>query len=188
MRKISPLFLVLFSFFLGVARSPAEEVYFLRGGFNIFSLGMNDMAEELRAKGVNASAHPSGAWKRIADDIIRRSREKEVSYPIIFLGHSLGANVASKFANHLGEHGIAVDLVIGFDATSRRVFTKGAKKVIHYRSSNMGAYVKGPGYRGSLVEVDVSKYGANHITIEKNQEVRELAMKEVHSTLRRRRR
>ena len=50
MRKISPLFLVLFSFFLGVARSPAEEVYFLRGGFNIFSLGMNDMAEELRAK------------------------------------------------------------------------------------------------------------------------------------------
>lgn len=186
MRKIPPLCLILFSFFFGVTQSPAEEVYFLRGGFNVFSLGMNDMAEELRSKGVNASAHPSGAWKRIADDIIRRSQEKKVSPPIIFLGHSLGANVASKFANHLGEHGIKVDLVIGFDATSQRVFHKGARKVIHYRSSQMGRYLEGPGFRGSLTEVDVSKYGANHITVEKNKEVQKLAMAAVHKTLRRR--
>src|SRR5690606_1249863 len=138
---------------------------------------------ELQDEGINASAHPSGAWRRIANDIIRRSQEKKVSPPVIFLGHSLGANAASQFANHLGEHGIAVDLVIGFDATSQRVFHKGAKKVIHYRSSQMGRYREGPGFRGALTEVDVSKYGANHITVEKNKEVQKLAMAAVRKTL-----
>lgn len=185
--KKSPFVVALFSFFLGFGQAPAEEVYFVRGGFDIFSLGMNAMARDLQAKGINASAHGSMAWKGIANDIIRRSKEKKVSYPIIFVGHSLGADAAPRFANYLGEHGIPVDLVIGFDATGRRVFTKGAKKVINYRSSAVGPFVKGPGFRGSLSEVDVSKYGVNHLTIEQNEEVQKLAMAAVTATLRRRR-
>lgn len=185
--KKSSFVIALLSFFLSVGQSLAAEVYLIRGGFDIFSVGMNEMAKELKAKGINASAHSSMAWKGIADDIIKRSKEKKVSYPIIFLGHSLGADAGPKFANYLGENGIAVDLVIGFDATGRRVFTKGAKKVINYRSSAMGPYVKGPGFRGTLTEVDVSKYGVNHFTIEQNKEVQKLAMAAVASTLRRRR-
>jgi hypothetical protein len=186
--KKSPLFAVLFFLFISPGNARTEEVYLIRGGFDIFSVGMNDMANELKAKGIKASSHSIMAWKGIADDIIRRSKiKKGVSYPIIFLGHSLGADAAPQFANYLGEHGIAVDLVIGFDATGRRVFTKGAKKVINYRSSEMGPYVKGPGFRGTLTEVDVSKYGANLFTIEQVAEVQELAMKAVLSQLRRRR-
>lgn len=187
MNKI-PFFAALCLLFTSFGTARAEEVYFIRGGFDIFSVGMNEMANELKAKGIKASSHSIMAWKGIADDIIRRSKiKKGVSYPIIFLGHSLGADAAPQFANYLGEHGIAVDLVIGFDATGRRVFNKGAKKVINYRSSAMGPYVKGPGFRGTLTEVDVSESGANHFTIEQNKEVQELAMKEVLSQLRRRR-
>lgn len=187
MNKI-PFFAALCLFLASPGAVRAEEVYFIRGGFDIFSVGMNDMANELKAKGIKASAHSIMAWKGIADDIIKRSKVKKgVSYPIIFLGHSLGADAAPEFANYLGEHGIAVDLVIGFDATGRRVFNKGAKKVINYRSSAMGPYVKGPGFRGTLTEVDVSKYGANHFTIEQVEEVQKLAMTAVLSQLRRRR-
>ena len=187
MNKI-PFFAALCLFLASPCAVRAEEVYFIRGGFDIFSVGMNDMANELKAKGIKASAHSIMAWKGIADDIIKRSKVKKgVSYPIIFLGHSLGADAAPEFANYLGEHGIAVDLVIGFDATGRRVFNKGAKKVINYRSSAMGPYVKGPGFRGTLTEVDVSKYGANHFTIEQVEEVQKLAMTAVLSQLRRRR-
>jgi len=174
---------------VSVGNSRAEEVYLIRGGFDIFSVGMNDMANELKAKGIKASAHGIMAWKGIADDIIKRSKVKKgVSYPIVFLGHSLGADAASEFANYLGEHGIAVDLVIGFDATGRRVFTKGAKKVINYHSSAMGPYVKGAGFRGTLTEVDVSKYGVNHFTIDQAKEVQKLAMAAVTSEVKRRRR
>jgi len=187
MNKI-PFFAALCFFLASPGAARAEEVYLIRGGFDIFSVGMNEMANELKAKGIKASAHSIMAWKGIADDIIRRSKiKKGVSYPIIFLGHSLGADAAPQFANYLGEHGIAVDLVIGFDATGRRVFNKGAKKVINYRSSAMGPYVKGPGFRGTLTEVDVSKFGANHFTIEQVREVQDLAIAAVLSQLRRRR-
>jgi hypothetical protein len=187
MNKI-PFFAALCLLFTSFGTARAEEVYLIRGGFDIFSVGMNEMANELKAKGIKASAHSIMAWKGIADDIIRRSKiKKGVSYPIIFLGHSLGADAGPDFANYLGEHGIAVDLVIGFDATGRRVFNKGAKKVINYRSSAMGPYVKGPGFRGTLTEVDVAEFGVNHFTIEQTKEVQELAMKAVLSQLRRRR-
>jgi hypothetical protein len=172
-----------------VTSSRAEEIYLIRGGFDIFSVGMNDMANELKAKGFKASAHSIMGWKGVADDIIKRSKVKKgVSYPIIFLGHSLGADAAPEFANYLGENGVTVDLVIGFDATGRRVFTKGARKVINYHSSAMGPYVKGPGFQGTLTEVDVSKYGVNHFTIEQAKEVQKLAMAAVTSELKRRRR
>ena len=154
MNKI-PFFAALCLFLTSVGSARAEEVYFIRGGFDIFSVGMNDMANELKAKGIKASSHSIMAWKGIADDIIRRSKiKKGVSYPIIFLGHSLGADAAPEFANYLGENGVAVDLVIGFDATGRRVFGKGAKKVINYRSSAVGPYIKGPGFRGTLTEAN----------------------------------
>jgi len=186
--KKSPFFAVLCFLLTFVGSARAEEVYLIRGGFDIFSIGMNDMAKALQAKGVKASAHSIMAWKGIADDIIKRSKVKKgVSYPIIFLGHSLGADAAPEFANYLGEHGIAVDLVIGFDATGRRVFNKGAKKVINYRSSAVGPYIKGPDFRGTLTEVDVSKFGANHFTIEQVKEVQDLAIAAVLSQLRRRR-
>jgi hypothetical protein len=187
MNKI-PSFVALCLFLTSLGSARAEEVYLIRGGFDIFSVGMNDMANELKAKGINASAHSIMAWKGIADDIIKRSKVKKgVSYPIIFLGHSLGADAAPEFADYLGRNGVAVDLVIGFDATARRVFGKGAKKVINYRSSSVGIYVKGPGFKGTLTEVDVSKYGANHFTIEQTKEVQKLAMTAVTSQLRRRR-
>lgn len=186
--KKSPFFAALCFLLTSLGSARAEEVYLIRGGFDIFSVGMNDMANELKAKGIKATSHSIMAWKGIADDIIRRSKiKKGVSYPIIFLGHSLGADAAPEFANYLGQNGVAVDLVIGFDATGRRVFGKGAKKVINYRSSAVGPYIKGPGFKGTLTEVDVSKFGANHFTIEQTKEVQELAMKAVLSQLRRRR-
>jgi predicted lipoprotein len=59
--------------------------------------------------------------------------------------------------------------------------------VINYRSSQIGPFVKGPGFRGSLSHIDVSKYGANHFTIEQVKEVQALAMKEVLAKVGRRR-
>lgn len=166
---------------LPAAPAPAEEVYFFRGGFDIFSTGMNQMAAELREKGVRASSHSFMAWRSIANDILKRSAEKKVSYPIIVLGHSFGADVVADFANYLGGHGIPTELVIGFDPNGTRAFTKGAKRVVNYRASRIDRYVRGEGFRGTISHVDVSKYGANHFTIEQVREVQELAMKEVLS-------
>lgn len=182
------LSLLAFLAIASAAPASAEEVYFFRGGFDIFSTGMNQMANELKAKKINASSHSFMSWQSIANDIVKRSKEKKVSYPIIVLGHSFGADAVTEFANFLGQNGISTELVIAFDATGQRTLTKGAKKVVNYRSSQIGPFVKGPGFRGTLTHVDVSKYGANHFTIEQVEEVQALAMKEVLAKVGRRRR
>ncbi len=180
---IVPMFVTIF---FPNTQAVGEDVYFVRGGFDVFSTGMNEMAKTLQAKGIKASAHGIMSWKSIANDIIKRSKTKSVSYPIIFLGHSLGADAAPEFANYLGENGISVDLVIGFDATATRTFRKGAKKVINYKNPMGGNYVKGEGFRGTITQVDVSEYKANHFNIEKVEEVQKLALSAVLSKLGRR--
>jgi hypothetical protein len=182
------LFSLLAFFSLAIAApASAEEVYLFRGGFDIFSTGMNQMARELQAKKVKATSQSFMSWQSVANDIVKRSKTKKVSYPIIVLGHSFGADAVTEFANFLGQNGISTELVIAFDATGTRTLSKGAKKVINYRSSQIGLFVKGPGFRGSLSHIDVSKYGANHFTIEQVKEVQALAMKEVLAKVGRRR-
>ncbi len=168
------------------SRAFSEEVYLIRGGFNVFSTGMDQMAQKLRSKGIKASSHGIMSWKSIANDIIKRSKQKKVSYPIIFLGHSLGADAAPEFADYLGQNGISVDLVIGFDATATRTFHKGAKKVINYRTPLGGHYVKGEGFKGTISHVETGEYGANHFTIEKVEKVQQMALSAVLSRLGRR--
>lgn len=183
---LSAIILSVIALNITASQAVSEEVYLIRGGFNVFSTGMDQMAKKLQARKIKASVHGIMAWRGIADDIIRRSKVKKVSYPIIFLGHSLGADAAPEFANYLGENGIAVDLVIGFDATGTRTFRKGAKKVINYRTPNGGHYARGPGFKGTISQVNVGEYGANHFTIEKVEKVQQMALSSVLSRLGRR--
>lgn len=185
--KFLKILAVLAASALSVKAVSAEEVYFLRGGFDIFSTGMNEMARELRAKKVNASAHSFMAWQSIANDIVKRSKEKKVSYPIIVLGHSFGADVVADFANFLGQNGVTTELVIGFDATGTRSFGKGVKKVVNYRLPRGGRYVRGEGFRGTISEIDAAKFGVNHFNLEQTEEVQNSALATILSALKRRR-
>lgn len=187
-RSYPPLSLLpaLVVFALLTAPAAAEEVYFLRGGFDIFSTGMNDMAAQLRREGINAKSASFANWPGLADGIVRRSKSGRVSYPIVILGHSFGGDAAPDFANYLGRHGIPVALVVGFDALSTKSFRAGTKSVVNYRAAG-GRYVAGPGFRGRIKEVKVSSFGANHFNLEKNKKVQELALREVRAVIRKRR-
>ena len=164
--------------------SPAAEVYLMRGGFDVFSIGMNEMAETLKKEGIDAKAQSFASWKFVADDIIKRSKTKSVSYPIVYLGHSFGADAGPDFANYLGKNGIQVDLVIGFDALSSKTLGPGAKKVINYCTHTGGRYTAGQGFRGKITEVDVTKFGVNHFNIEQADRVQQLALDAVRSQVR----
>ena len=93
----------------------AAEVYFIRGFANVFSAGMNQMTNKLRARGVNAKALSNGQWRGVAADIIRRSKSGKVSYPIVIAGHSVGGQEAPRFSDALSKAGVKVALVIGVD-------------------------------------------------------------------------
>ena len=113
-RKLSGM-LVAVSTALGAMAVPnaasAEEVYFIRGFLNVFSAGMNQMTDQLRARGVNARAISNGQWSGVARDIIARHKQGRVSFPIVIAGHSVGGQEAPQFADTLARAGVPVALV-----------------------------------------------------------------------------
>jgi hypothetical protein len=80
----------------------ATEVYLLRGLFNVFSLGMDELQAKLIAAGVQARVHNHAEWAAIAEHIIaRRARHRLTGQPsgrIVLIGHSLGGNDVVKLA------------------------------------------------------------------------------------------
>jgi len=164
-----------------IAPAKAEEVYMMRGFLNVFSDGMNQMTRQLRSKGIRARAISHGSWKRMADDIIIRSKRKKVSYPIVIAGHSLGGVEAPRMANYLGSNGVRVALVIGLDPGFPQppAFGRGARRVINYKIPSGRYYRKGRGFRGSIQTVDVSRYGTDHVGIDENRQIQRMVISQI---------
>ena len=168
-----------------IATTPAmsEEVYMIRGFLNVFSDGINQMTRKLKSKGIRAKAISNGNWSSIAEDIIKRSKQKKVSYPIVIVGHSLGGVEAARFANTLGEAGVKTDLLIGLDPGFPQppALTKGAVQVVNYKIPSGKNYRRGSGFKGKITTIDVSKYGTDHVGIDKNKSVQNLVMGKIRS-------
>ena len=177
---------ILASGVLTTSPSIAEEVYMIRGFLNVFSDGMNQMTRQLKAKGIRARAISNGDWRNVANDIIRRAKQKKVSYPIVIAGHSLGGVEAPRFANALGAAGVPVALVIGLDPgfASPPPFQKGAKHVVNYKIPSGQNYRRGSGFNGKISTIDVSKYGTDHVGIDKNKKVQSLVINRIRKTVR----
>lgn len=163
--------------------SLAEEVYMIRGFLNVFSDGMNQMTRRLKSRGIRASVHSNGDWKSLANRIIRRSKRGAVSYPIVIVGHSLGGVEAPDFANALARGGVKVGLVIGLDPGFNvpKPFGPGVKQVVNYKIPSGKHYRRGRGFTGSIRTIDVSKYGVDHVGIDKSAQVQRLVIARIRS-------
>ncbi len=147
------------------------EVYLLRGLMDVFSRGMDVMQAKLTRAGVYAVVTNHSNWQDLAADIVKRSEAKDVSYPIIILGHSLGGNDAPKMANYLGKRGIKVSYVVTFDPTEPIYVGKNVARVVNfYLPNGKGNSVrKGSGFNGTMKNVSMAKHeDITHTTIEKN--------------------
>ncbi|MCP4073160.1 MAG: hypothetical protein GY742_15700 [Hyphomicrobiales bacterium] len=168
-----------------IAASPvaAEEVYMIRGFMNVFSAGMNEMTARLKRYGIRASSHSNGDWKGLAQNIISRSKRGKVSYPIIIVGHSLGGVDAPNFANALGKKGVKVGLVIGLDPgfSTPASFGPNVKQVVNYKIPSGQYYRRGRGFSGSIRNIDVSRYGVDHVGIDKSPQVQGLVISRIRS-------
>lgn len=150
--------------------SRSGEVYLMRGLLDVFSRGMDTLAGRMRAKGFDAISYNHSNWMPYAEDIVARAKRKQVSYPIIIMGHSLGGNEAPKMANYLGARGIKTSLVVAFDPTEHQVVGKNVKTVINYYLPNgRNTFDKSFGFKGSLKNINVSHIpNIEHTNVEKN--------------------
>src|SRR5580704_13443833 len=92
----------------GMAQSRAH-VYLLRGLMNIFSLGMDTLAEKIQHRGIYATVHNYSEWQTLADHAAAAYHAGKEG-PIIIIGHSLGADAVMEMSAYLGRKGVPVAL------------------------------------------------------------------------------
>jgi alpha-beta hydrolase superfamily lysophospholipase len=158
---------------------PRAHVYLFRGLADVYSLGMNTLADELNARGVDASAHSHTDWKPIADKAAANYKAGKEA-PIILIGHSLGADAVMEMADYLGDKGVPVALVVPFDGTQSFPVPGNVGRVINFTQRDYAYMRPGAGFRGSLSNVDLSAdHSIDHVTIDKSPQLHARVISEV---------
>lgn len=148
------------------------RIYLIRGLANVFSMGMDDLAAKLRARGYNATVHEYGSWTSIAAEILANQRATGGRHRAVVIGHSLGANAVTDIVNAVGRGGGSVALAVAFDPTVRQELSGGTPRYVNFFQSNNGwgaSIAAGPGFRGRLENIDLRQQGSlSHFNIEKD--------------------
>ena len=159
-----------------VAERPGEIV-FLRGLANIFSLGLDSLSDELKKFGVYSYVHNHKAWQEIGNQIIAKNRRGELTYPVVIIGHSLGAGASPKLATMLGRQGIAVQYMVMLDAVEPLPVTNFVEEAVnYYLPKKKGQNVIKPSrdYAGQYENINVRERlkGIDHFNIDENEALR----------------
>jgi pimeloyl-ACP methyl ester carboxylesterase len=153
-------------------RHTGTQVYLLRGFMDIFSTGMDDLGAKLSRRGIRASVHNHSEFQNLANAIGER-HQRGIRENVVIIGHSLGANDAFRMAERLNDFGITVPLIIAYDPTATMSVPRNVSRVVNFYSSTNGwgvAVARGPGFRGSLSNVDLSRRGEiGHTDIDKSR-------------------
>jgi thioesterase domain-containing protein len=156
------------------------EVFLWRGLANVFSLGMDAMGEDFSRLGIENCVYNHSGWKAAAEDLIERSKQKNgISYPIIIIGHSLGAGASPEMATYLGKRGIPVAYVVMYDPVVPTQVGPNVQEVVNY-------YIKKPNkdkilypmadFTGQLDNIDLSsRRDIDHFNIDKRPELHKIA-------------
>ena len=165
------------------APKPRDHVYLLRGAFNVFSLGLDDIADQLRLQGINVTIHNYLVWSTLADEATADYKSGRVQ-TIVLVGHSSGATAVTSMAAVLGERGVPVKLAIGLDPTSPMTASGHVDRYVNYYIAHGYGFAveRGPQFTGVLQNIDVEKMpDIGHFNIEKNHELQQKVIREIRA-------
>jgi hypothetical protein len=108
------------------------KIYLLRGLGNIYSLGLDRLAEEMRQLDLSPTMVDWPTWENTAQQIVSEYRGPVDADQYIFIGHSFGADDAIRIAWYLRDYGIPVQLLLLLDATAPGTVPDNVVTCIHY--------------------------------------------------------
>jgi hypothetical protein len=162
------------------------HIYLLKGLADVFSSGMDSLAEKLRRRGIVARVASHASSDLLAEEVIRAYRGGSRA-PVIIAGHSLGADAAVTMSQRLYEAKVPVALVMTFGPLGNPpVMSNVARAVNYYQSSSAwrGVLVRGSGFRGSLANVNLDAApDVNHFNIEKVDRIQSEAVNRIISAI-----
>jgi len=161
------------------------HAYLFRGLMNIFSLGMDDLAQKIQQAGVGASVYNHSEWREVADEIATKYKAGNHG-PVILIGHSLGADAVMLMGEYLGTKGVPVALIVPFDATRSLTASGNVASVMNITQRDYAYMRRGFGFHGDLANIDVSKdESIGHISIDKTPRLHVLVVNRVAAVAKR---
>jgi hypothetical protein len=160
------------------------HVYLIRGLIGeVFSRGLDTLADKLNRAGVPASVHSSYSTGSLANEVIENYRREPG--PVILIGHSTGADAAIDIARRLREANVPVGLILGFDPTPiASTVPDNVELFINlFQKTNPigGGVVKsGGGFKGRLINIDLREHrDIVHITLDKSPRIHNAVVAEI---------
>jgi hypothetical protein len=155
------------------ARLRQPRVFLLRGLFGVFSTGLDSLAEELRAKGINVKVTGHLSWSATVSDILRERAAGKTS-PLVLVGHSQGANNVIAVARSLKAHDVKVDLLVTLAPfLPPPVPSNVVHAINYYQFPGWGSpLTPDRGFDGRISNIDVAgDWTTFHITIDKSSKI-----------------
>jgi hypothetical protein len=149
-----------------------------RGLLNVFSLGMDELADKIKASGIAATVYNHTEWEEVAAKIVADYKNGNRG-PIVLIGHSLGADAVIFMADALGKQGVPVALVVPFDGTQTLVAPSNVARVMNITQRDYAYARRGAGFRGELQNIDVSSQGVDHLNIDKSPKLHAMVLNKI---------
>jgi hypothetical protein len=146
------------------------KILLVRGLFNVFSLGLDDLAAQLSRRGYNAEVVPAGLSYTVVDDVSRKYANGELKGPLVLIGHSLGGDLLPELANRLAAHRRTVELLVMIDSTFPSDCPGNVRRCVNLYQSNFspewfrvfrGVPIRAQAATTEVVNVDIRRL-TNH--------------------------
>ncbi len=115
------------------------KVIVVRGAFTVFSLGLNDLGDKLTKLGLDVEVVPDILAGSAASRLHEQYMRDPNMGPIIFVGHSRGAELGPREARYLQSYGIPVRLIVMIDAVHRTYIPSNVQRCVNlYHTNSLG--------------------------------------------------
>lgn len=183
------LLLLMFALLVAVSGPAAAapergpKVYLMRGFMNVFSLGLDDLSRKLDARGIRSEVYNHSSWNRVVGEITQEYKSGKTP-KIVIIGHSSGGGAVVSMVEALGQAGVPVALAVTLDIPSAPI-NGGRVGTFLNLYSGTGALTAGKGFRGRLVNKEISKEnpGIGHMTIDKADVIHNMVLRYITSAV-----
>lgn len=141
------------------------KVYLVRGWRDLYSAGMDRLADELSASGVDANAYRDEQWQDLEAAIAITYRREPTHDPLVLIGFSYGADDVLKMAREFQNDGIVCDAVITIDPVTPPLVPENVRVCYNFFQTNgiwdLFPWLRGvplqSQVRGNLMNIDLRK-------------------------------
>lgn len=166
----------------------AGKIICLRGFVGIWSFGMDEICEKLRAAGYDADVYQHDQWPWITRQITQTYKGVPNPEPLVIVGHSYGVDHGIRIAKELAKNNIRVDLLVMIDPVTPAPVPGNVVRTVNFYQSrgwtdNLPWWrgiplEKEPGAPGTLQNInlttdrrDLLEAHTNHSNIDENVKI-----------------